>query len=270
LLFLQLPSSIVSKPLHFVAATLVTGLLILGLSACGSGTASRGVATVGKTKISQSTLNHWMSATLGSDYHNLVRSTAPVGLVSEPADYPRCVATARTIKPKSLPASVPNEARLKIRCRQLYVAIKEQALSTLIAGLWRVEEGAELGQNVSDREVSRQVQEVAYRDYKSPAAFRRFLASEHWSLADERYLAKTNLIETKFIDRLNRHVASLGGSRQTYARLVRENVAKWSARTHCSPGYTAWQCRPSGSTAEADPSASILVEKLGRVAGAGD
>jgi len=176
------------------------------------------------------------------------------------------VAAAKTIKPKSLPASIPNEARLKIRCRQLYVAVKEQALSYLISALWRAEEGAEVGQSVSDREVARQVQELAYSEYKSPAAFRRLLASRHWSLADERYMLKRDLLDSKFLERLKRRLAALGGGQQTYGKLIKENVAKWSAKTSCSSGYTAWQCRPGGSTAEADPSASVVVEEL---AGAG-
>jgi hypothetical protein len=238
--------------------------MILGLSACGNGD-NPTVATVGKTKISRSTLNHWMATLAGGDYQEIVGNSAPVGLVSEPADYPRCVAAAKTIKPKSLPASIPNEARLKIRCRRLHTAVKEQALSYLISALWRVEEGAELGWGVSDREVARQVQELAYRDYKSPAAFRRFLASRHWSLADERYLLKRNLLDTKFLERLRARAAALGGGEKTFGKLVQKNIAKWRAKTSCSPGYTAWQCRPGGSTAEADPPPSVLVEQLGGV-----
>jgi hypothetical protein len=254
----------VSKPLHLTATALIAGLLLLGLCSCGGGGDSA-VATVGKTKISRSTLNHWMNTMAGGDYQELVGSPAPVGLVSEPANYSRCVAAAKTIKPKSLPASIPNEARLKIRCRQLYTAVKEQALSYLISVLWRAEEGAELGQGVSDREVARQVQQLAYRDYKSPAAFRRFLASRHWSLGDERTLLKRNLLDTKFLERLKRRAAALGGGEQTYGKLVNENVAKWRSRTRCSRGYTAWQCRPAGSTEPAGPSAAILVEEFGGV-----
>jgi hypothetical protein len=251
-----------SKRFHFPVAALVAGLLILGVCSCGGGGGEPTVATVGKTKISRSTLNHWMSVLVGGDYQELVGRPAPVGLVSEPADYPRCVAAAKTIKPKTLPASIQNEARLKIRCRQLHTAIKEQALSYLISVLWRVEEGAELGQNVSDRELSRQVQRIAYRDYKSPAAFRRFLASRHWSLADERYLLKRNLLDTKFLERTKRRLAALGGTQDTYGKLVKENIAKWSSKTKCSPGYSAWQCRPGGSADEADPSAAVLVKEL--------
>jgi hypothetical protein len=253
-----------SKRLHMPLLAVIAGLLLLGLGSCGGG-GEPTVATVGKTKISRSTLNHWMNTMAGGDYQELVGGPAPVGLVSEPADYSRCVAAAKQIKPKSLPALIPNQARLKIRCRQLHRAVKEQALSYLISVLWRAEEGAELGQGVSDRELSRKLQELAYQDYKSPAAFRRFLASRHWSLSDERTLLKRNLLDTKFLERLKRRAAALGGGEATYGKLVRENLAKWSAKTKCSPGYTAWQCRRGGSTTEADPSASVVVEQLAGV-----
>jgi hypothetical protein len=208
-----------------------------------------------------------MSALLGQDYAGLVGSSAPAGLLSDPADYPRCVAAAKTIKLKSRDVPVPSQALLMIRCRQLHTAVKEQALSYLIGALWRVEEGAELGQSVSDREVSSKLQETASKNYPSPAAFRRHLASIHWSVADERYAIKSTLLDAKFLKRLEQRSALLGGSEQALARIVRESVAKWSAKTHCSPGYTAWQCRPGGLSGhgEADPSASVAIEKLAGV-----
>jgi hypothetical protein len=252
---------------HLAALALIAGLLALGLCSCagGSGSSDPTVATVGKSKISRSSLNHWMLALSGDDYHGLVGTSAPAGLVSEPADYPRCVAVAKQIKPKTLPALVPNEARLKIRCRQLHTAVKEQALSYLISGLWLSEEGAEVGQNVSDRELSRQLQEHAYREYPSPAAFRRSLASRHWSVADERYSLKGTLLDNKFIERIKARAAALGGGQQTYVKLVNERNAKWSAKTRCSSGYTAWQCRSDGIGGEAKPPGSVVIEQLAGV-----
>jgi hypothetical protein len=251
----------VSRRLHLLAVALGAGLLILGLCSCG-GSGDPTVAVVGKTKISRSTLNHWMSTMIGGDYQELTHKSAPVGLVSEPADYPRCVAAAKKIKPEP-PTPAPNATLLKIKCRQLHTALKEQALGYLISVLWRAEEGAKLGQGVSDAELSRKLKELAYSEYKSPAAFRRFLAARHWSIADERYLLNRNLLDTKFLKRLKQRAARLGGGERAYGKLVRENVAQWSARTKCSPGYSAWQCRPGGSSEEvADPSASILVEQL--------
>jgi hypothetical protein len=262
---LQLPSPTMHRRSHLAVFALVAGLLVLGLCSCGSGSGDPTVASVGSSKISRSSLNHWMLALAGDEYHHLAGTSAPAGLISEPANYPRCVAVAKRIKPKTLPAPVPNEARLKIRCRQLHTAIKEQALSYLISTLWLSEEGAKAGQSVSDREVSRQLQEHAYREYPSPAAFRRSLASRHWSVADERYSLKNTLLDNKFLGRIEARAAALGGGQPTFVRLVNERNAKWKAKTRCSSGYTAWQCRPDGSGREAEPPASVVIEQLGGV-----
>lgn len=252
------------KPLR--AIPIVCIALILGLAACGSGSeADKTVAIVGKTKITSDTLNHWMSTIVGGDYQEIVGTPAPDGLVSEPANYAGCVFAAKRIAPRSPAAPKPNAAQIRIACRQLYTAVKEQALSYLISALWRAEEGAELGERVSDGEVAHQLQEIVYREYKSPAQFRRFLASRHWSVADERYLLKRNLLDTKFLARLEQRKEALGGGERALAKLLRESVAKWSSKTSCSPGYTAWQCRRSSPGVEASPSASQLLEKLGGV-----
>jgi hypothetical protein len=206
-----------------------------------------------------------MMALAGSGYQEVTNATAPAGLVSEPANYPRCVKAAKQIKPKSLPALISNEAQLRIRCRQLHTAMKEQALNYLISALWLIEEGAEAGHSVSDREVSGRLQQLTYSQYPSPAAFRRSLASRHWSVADERYSVKQSLLEAKFLQRLQAREAALGGGQKTFVKLVNERNAKWSAKTKCSAGYTATQCRPSGSTAEATPPASVLMEQLASI-----
>lgn len=250
-----------SRRSYLFTFAVFAGLLIFGLSSCG-GSGDPTVATVGKTKVSRSTLNHWMNTMVGGDYQEISGEPAPAGLVSEPANYSRCVTAAKRIKPKSSSAPPLNEAQLQIRCRQLHTAVKEQALSYLISALWRSEEGAELGQSVSESELSRKVQELAYREYKSPAAFRRFLASRHWSIADERYLLRRNLLDAKFLQRLKQRAAALGGGEKAFGKLTSENIAKWRAKTSCSSGFTAWQCRKDGSTGEADPSAATLVKQI--------
>ncbi len=242
-----------------LALTVLALLITAGLSACGNG-GDMTVATVGKTKISRGTLNHWMSTVVGGDYNQVVAPKAPLGLVSEPADYSRCVAAAAQIVPKTNGKLKLNASQIGVKCRQLHRAIKEQALSYLIGVLWRAEEGVELGQTVSDREVARQLQQVNYKQFANPARFRLYLASRRWSLSDELYLLKRNMLDTKFLARLKQRAESLGGGERIMSKLVRENVAKWTARTSCAPGYHAWQCKQYGTSKEASPSASVLLE----------
>jgi hypothetical protein len=254
-------------PTKLIALALLA-LAVLALSACGGGGASeKTVAVVGKSKITQGTLNHWMATTLGGDYRSLVRTSAPLGLVSDPPKYATCVLVASKIVPSSLGGPKPKRtvAQLRLKCQQLQRAIKEQALSALISVLWRSEEAAELGTGVSEREVNEELQKSAYKHYSNPAQFRRHLAEIHSSLADQRYLTKGEMLSTKFVGRLQAKAASLGGGEATTVKLVHENIAKWSARTSCSPGYVAWQCKQFRASQEASPSASQVIEQLAGV-----
>jgi parvulin-like peptidyl-prolyl isomerase len=236
-------------------------LLAVAVDGCGT-SKSQTVATVGKSTIDTVVLDHWMNVVMGNVYSQLTRTAAPAGLVSAPPRYSACVSASRRIGSGSTASSLPSTAELRMKCRQLDAAIKEQALSELLSVLWRVEEAAQLGVRVSEREVSRQLQETAYKEYASPAQFRRELAEKHLTLTDMRYLIKRDLLAGKFQERLQRHAGALGGGEQTYARLANENTAKWTARTDCKPGYLAWQCKQFGSSKEASPTATQVIEQL--------
>ena len=259
------------NPLLPTLAALLLLTLCLGLSACGGSGDGQTVATVGKSTITKSTLNHWMSTVVGGDYHQVVGRRAPAGLVTEPADYPRCVSAAERVVASSTATPKPSydHAQLLQKCHQLHKALKEQALSYLIAVLWRAEEGKEVGESVSDRELDQRVSEIRYKEYANPAQFDRYLAERNWTIGDERYLLKRNMLDDKYLARLKAQVAKLGGNEQAYGRLVRENVAKWTSKTSCSPGYRAWQCKQAASSKEARPSPSQLLEYLSGVSRAG-
>jgi hypothetical protein len=245
-----------------LAATMALPLATLTLSACGSGAGSRVVATVGHSEITRATLDHWMTTVVGGDYHQTLNAEAPVGLASEPADYPRCVAAAAQVVPKAEGKAKLSQAQLLLKCRQLHAAIKEQALSYLIAVLWRAEEGAELKATVSDAQVTRVLTETRQKQFKTPADFNRYLAERHWTVGDERTLLKRNLLDTKFLERLKREQDKLGGGQRTYVRLVNAQLSKWTARTDCAHGYQAWQCRQYKRSKAAKVSPAQIFEQL--------
>jgi hypothetical protein len=242
---------------------MLSALLCLGLSACGGGE-SQTVATVGQSKISKATLNHWMSTVAGGDYHQILGKRAPAGLASEPADYPRCIKAAERVVEQAEASHRPHfsHAQLQTKCRQLHAALKEQALSYLIAVLWRAEEGRELGANVSDREIDQRVSEIRRTEYANPAQFDRYLEERNWTIGDERYLLKRNMLDDKFLARLKAQVAKQGGGQQTLVKLIRQAFAKLAAKTSCSPGYRAWGCKQYGLAEAVKPSPAQLIEYL--------
>lgn len=236
--------------------------LALGLCSCAGG-GGKTVASIGDTKVSQATLNHWMGVVLGGDYHAALNKTAPDGLVSDPPDYSRCVSVAEGIVPKVSGKPKLSSAQLRLKCRQLNTAIKEQALDYVLSVLWSREEGAELGLHMpSAGEISRHLRELIYSQFKSPDHFRKVIARERRSLADVRFLIKRNILETQIFARVKARAARLGGGEEAAYKLVLQNNAKWQAKTSCSRGYRAWECKQYGSSGEAKPSPDIVLEGL--------
>jgi hypothetical protein len=244
----------------FASVALVT--LVLGVLACGDTSEDATVATVGKhTKVSRATLNHWMELTLGGDYRPLFHASFPAGLVSDPPDYERCTrASAAIPEVPGKPKLTADQRRLK--CRQLYPAIKEQALNSLLSSLWIREEARELG--VSEprgTEVATRLRAYIAHDFKSPAEFREVIAQQHRSLSDVRYTIQSTLLQSSIADRLKAQAAQLGGQSQAALyKLVVQNNAKWQARTSCSAGYRSSQCKQYRSGSEVKPPANIVLE----------
>ena len=234
-----------------LAATLVSIALLLGLCACGS--SQKTVATIGKSKISQAMLDHWMGTVVGADYHAVFNTIAPLGLVSDPPRYGRCVQAAAGIAPKLAGKPKLSRAQLLVKCKQLNAAVKEQALSYLLAVLWRTEEGVEIGSPVTQAQISAELAQQIRSAYHSPSEFRKMLADQRRTLTDERFLLKRNMLQERFIQRTRARAAKLGGGQQALAKLVLQNNAKWKARTSCSPGYLAWQCKQAHFSADTSP-----------------
>jgi hypothetical protein len=237
--------------------------LVVGLSACGD--SEKTIATVGKSKVSQSMLSHWMNTVIGGDYTAALLERAPEGLVSDPPRYDRCVKTAEGVERKFLGKVKLSKAQLLLKCRQLNAATREQALSYIISVLWRTEEAAELGAPISQGDVNKALRYVIYKQSKGPANFRRMLSHQLRTIADERFLLQRNILAERFLTRLKARAKELGGDeQQNLAKLARANNAKWTARTSCAPGYRAWQCKQAASLPEAPLSPAVLLERLSR------
>jgi len=232
------------------------------LSSCG-GSSEKTVAVVGNTKLSQATLSHWMTVTLGGDYRAAVGRTAPEGLVSDPADYPRCVSVAAKVLARAGKAKA-SDGELRLKCRRLNDGIKEQALGYVLSVLWAIEEGNQIGSRVSEGEVTRRMRELADRDYHGPVQFARSLAQLRRTIADERFLVKRNILEDRFLERIDKQVAKLGGGEKTKIKLVLQNNAKWTAKTDCSPGYVAWECKQYRSSKASSTAPAVVLEELAR------
>jgi hypothetical protein len=262
-------------------ATIAAGMAAAGMAAAGlalvgcGGSASGGggmigssanttgsrdvVATVGDVPITRAAVSHWMQTLAGGDYYELSgRHTVPGELVSDPPDYPRCVASleataARSPKKRPVPAGV----KLLKKCQQLYQALRTQAITTLVRSQWVTSVVRDLGVTVSDAEVQKLFRETELSRFPSEAALRHDLATRKESIADDLLLLKLDLISQKVKPKL-----SEPGGQQRLAEAER----RWTAKTSCQPEYVVVRCKqyrgPNTLSTAASPSPAVLMEQV--------
>ncbi|HXN39416.1 MAG TPA: hypothetical protein VN892_15370 [Solirubrobacteraceae bacterium] len=242
---------------HLLGTLVATSLALAGLTACGSsnsGTATQAssdgssggpiVAQVGSSSITRSTLSHWMATIVGGDYDESLSHPAPKGLVSDPPNYPRCVAAIETIGPPKTTTETPQQIHSGLvgDCHQLYESLKQQALAYLIQGLWSVAEGAEEGIVVSSAEIQKAFERLKAERYPKEAELAAYLAGREWSVSDELYLIKRDLLDARIGAKHEQALRkTVKGGREALERAVLElaihNQKNWIAKTSCSPGY---------------------------------
>ena len=249
-------------------------LAVVALGACGGGSnssasnpvrstserptrpASDTVAQVGQLVIARPMLNHWMEIELRDDYESAFKRNAPEDLVSEPPNYPACIAVLQRLIPfrgtgkRNPPAST---TQLRDNCRRLYRAIKTQALSFLVASDWLINFSSAHGVNVTDEEVSHTLKRVEAEQHPRP---RQSAESRVQALGKAVYLAKIDLLRKKLAQRIQRE----GGSE---AKLAKE--ASGSANTAvCPTGYVVAHCLQFKAPAYTGPALSVLLRAIAR------
>ena len=226
-------------------ATLAT-LLAVSASLIGCGGEQRGVARidgVADSAIDRGTLDHWMQALVGLDYRQTVGTRGPRGLVAEPADYPRCVAAARSIASSRSGAAPLSDEQVSAKCHELYLAVKAQALDFLISAHWTIAEAAEQGIRVSGAELRREFTRFRKRPYPTERALHAYLSERQWTLSDMLYEVKQGILVRRLLPSFERKVKQAGGGEKVYARLASVRFKALIAKTSCEPRYVVPNCR---------------------------
>jgi hypothetical protein len=265
-----------SKRLRPLAALACLVLALTALSACGSGKSTtttaadppktipaNSVALVGSTPITKANLTHWMHSMLGGDYWERFGKRAPVGLVSEPANYAACEAAARGLVAQSGHELTP--AQISQRCRQLHVAIREQALLFLINVLWRVNEGKENGITVSDAATTSYSAKYIAKFYPKPGEYEKYLATHEWAPSDELYQVKRNLLTTALKEKVtgrSRKLEETPQSRAKYFSFVEQHIPKRKSETRCVAAYAVSMCTGYTEPASSPPAPDEILEEL--------
>ncbi len=242
-------------------------LAVTVLAACSSSSSSgdpsnETVAQVGGYAITKAMVNQWMTEKVGEDYYEVATHESPPRLVSEPADYPACIASLKAIAPipgEGKPQAQPTVAQLTSKCKELYQAIKTQALAYLVSSYWSINFDADHGIKVTGEEVQQKLKQIRAERYPTEGEFQHLLTSMRRTLSQELLIVKLDLLGQKLEKKLQ------NGGPQLSATFIRE--AKSAATSaSCRPGYVVEYCKgykaPQTTSAASTP--AVLLEEIAR------
>jgi hypothetical protein len=206
-----------------------------------------------------------MRALAGADIQGALGTEGPVGLASEPADYPRCFAAAKLVAPRSFFNQIRyDRAQVTEKCHRLHRAIKEQALGFLISAHWTIVDAAARGVSADRAEVRSAFVREQQRLYPTEAALHRYLNERHWSLSDLLYRIKLDLLAKALGTPSGRRVAGEGRRQSGRPQLAQTLPLTYASKTICRRGYIV----PGCSRFRGRPSAaSSAVEEIERLTG---
>jgi len=204
-----------------------------------------------------------MRAWAGQDFRASVGTKAPLGLVSEPADYGECEQAAKKVIPRSFTGKlkIPN-AQIAQKCRLLHDAIKTQALNYLISTEWTLIEGAEEGLRVSNKQLHEAFARERKLRYPTEADLRKYLSEQSLTLSDLLYQLKRSILVSRILPRFEAKVKKAGGGEKVYVKLALERYKKLIAGTRCKPGYVVTDCREYTPPPKAEPAPNTILESF--------
>jgi hypothetical protein len=255
----------ISRSAQFTLSAALALVVVVALAACGGGghassspatttTATSGstenashssstesgdetIATVSGTPITRAQVNNWMTALGGNVYYFVSHTgTAPEGLVSDPPDYGRCVATLEAGAAKS-PLGHARESATELlgKCRELYTALKIEATTYLISSQRAIQLGKLEGVTVTPAQAEQLFLQTKAREYPTEALLTKYLTSRHMTLSDLQTEAKLDLISQAVYKR----ITSSSRATAQYTALEKQLVAA----TSCQPGYVVGGCK---------------------------
>jgi hypothetical protein len=254
-------------------ARMLSVVCVIAVVACGCGGSGDTVARVGHIAITEVALDHWMHVALGEDYLALSGRAAPAALLAPPSGSsasPACVAYLQRIAPKrSGGQRTVMAVQLANRCRQLYLAIREQALRSLIYSAWDEGQAAEQHVSASEAEVRSALARSRAEQDSARTSLADYLDERHLSLSDAMTLARDGLLQRKVQAKLQRYVIGrLSGVE--LAKLLQVYEAEWTEKTDCRPGYVIYRCAQyKGREGLLGPSPNSLLAPIVRWQGDG-
>jgi hypothetical protein len=211
---------------------LAVALAVLLLTGCGSSDQSKvPVAQIGPYTITKGLLNQWMIEKAADDFYEVATHPAPPHLVSEPANYPACLATLEKITPTP---GHPDATELMRKCRELYEGIKTQAMAFLVGSYWSFNFFAHHNINITPQETQQAFKQIKKEQYPTETGLQTLLHNRGRTLDQQLFIIKNDVLQRK--------IEKILKNKPQATQLL--NEAKTTENTaNCKPQYTVKYCK---------------------------
>jgi hypothetical protein len=193
------------------------------------------IAQVGRYTITKPILGQWMTETIATDFYTIAGYRVPLGLVTEPANYPACLSQLTKLTPtagQGLPR--PTTAQLLTKCHRLYTTIKNQALEYLVSAYWSKNYDTAHAIHITPTETQQELKHI--QTSTKPSTYLQTLTNNRRSPTQELFIIENQLLNNKTANKL------LHANKQALARFNQE-AEHTENNANCRPGYTVAHCK---------------------------
>ena len=138
-----------------------------------------------------------------------------------------------------------------------YKNFKKTAVGNLLDESWIQGQAAEMGIQVTPREVVAEFAQIKKQNFKSDAEYKQFLRASHYTQANANERVRLKLLATGIDEQIARGVRAKKATERAFATFVAEYMQRWRSRTVCAPVYVFDRCsnEPPFKHGEANPPA---------------
>lgn len=108
-----------------------------------------------------------------------------------------------------------------------YENFKKTAMGNLLDESWIQGQAAEMGIQVTPREVAAEFAQIKKQNFKSNAEYKRFLRASHYTQADVNERVRLKLLATGIDEQIARGVRGKKATERAFAAFVAEYMQRW-------------------------------------------
>jgi parvulin-like peptidyl-prolyl isomerase len=130
-----------------------------------------------------------------------------------------------------------------------YDKLKEAALRTIFDSIWIEGQAIEMGISVTPAQIDTELAQIKRQNFKTEAAYRKFLETSHFTERDTRERVKLQLLSTEVQARVTSQVRSRSSTQLTqqeqeaaFEKFVSGYQSRWKSRTVCAPDFAVEEC----------------------------